>query len=316
VIAAIEELMKHDTAGDPISGIKWSRRTTRKISRELRRLGIRVGPRTVARLLKQLRYSLRVNHKKRSRGSPKGRDRQFRYIAELRDEFAREELPVISVDSKKKELVGQFKNLGTTWQKEPILVNDHDFRGDAQAIAVPYGVLDLNARRGRVLVGLTHDTPALAVDAIASWWIHDGRRLYPHADHVLVLADAGGSNGARLRAFKHNLQHRFCDRFGISVTVCHYPPGSSKWNPIDHRLFAAITANWQGEPLNSIETVLNYIRTTTTSTGLTVGATLSRKNYPTGIKISDQAMAALSLHRHPLHPMWNYTILAAAQPSA
>jgi hypothetical protein len=309
VIRAIENLMKHDTAGDPMTRLRWTRRTTSKISRELRRVGIRVSPRTVARLLKQLGYSLRVNHKKRSRGSPKERDRQFRYIQEIRENFESEALPVVSIDSKKKELVGRFKNPGTTWEKKPVAVLDHDFRSDAKALVVPYGVLDLQARRGRVLLALSHDTAALAVDGISSWWSRDGRRRYPEADHLLVLADAGGSNGARIRAFKHDLQHRFCDRFGVAVTVCHYPPGASKWNPIDHRLFSAISQNWQGRPLESLETVLNYIRTTTTETGLTVGASLTRKNYPTGVKISDEAMAALSLHRHPLHPMWNYTIL-------
>lgn len=304
--------MKHDTAGDPMTGLKWTRRTTRKISRELRRLGLDVGPRTVARLLRKLDYRLRVNHKKVPLRRPKERDKQFRYIQQQRQFFEAEGLPIVSVDTKKKEMIGNFKNAGVTWQKSPTLVLDHDFRSHADGIAVPYGVFDLQTNRGSMFVGLSHDTPEFAVDALAYWWTHDGHRMYCDADHVLVLADSGGSNGARVRAWKHKLQRKFCDRFGVGVTVCHYPAGSSKWNPTDHRLFAPISLNWQGRPLDSLETMLNYMRTTTTSTGLKVRASRARRQYATGVKITDEQMAALDLHFHDVLPTWNYTLLPAA----
>ena len=172
--------------------------------------------------------------------------------------------------------------------------------------------MDLQANRGRMFVGLSHDTSAFAVDALVSWWTHEGHRMYSQADHVLILADSGGSNGARVRAWKFELQRKLCDRFGIGVTVCHYPPGASKWNPADHRLFAPISLNWQGRPLDSLSTMLNYMRTTTTSTGLKVRASLTRRNYPDGVKITDSQMAALKLHRHAVLPNWNYTLLPAA----
>lgn len=308
MIAAIERLMAADTAGDPITGLKWTRRTTEKIARELKKAGINVCKNTVGRFLRELHYSLRVNHKKISRACPsKDRDRQFRYIQAMRQSFEKRGLPIVSVDAKKKELVGRFKNPGSAWTKNPVLVNDHDFRSDARGLAVPYGIYDVRANRGHVVVGLSYDTSAFAVAALVGWWRHCGRSTYPGRDHLLVLADTGGSNGSRRRTWKHGLQ-QYCNRFGCSVTVCHYPPGSSKWNLIEHRLFSQISRNWAGQPLETLEIMLNYIRTTTTATGLRVSAALTRRAYPKGVKVSDEEMAKLNLRPHSVLPKWNYTL--------
>ncbi|MBK8977641.1 MAG: ISAzo13 family transposase [Planctomycetes bacterium] len=308
LIGAIEKLLIHDTAGDPITGLKWTRRTTRKIAKELARGGIRVPGNTVARILHSLGFSLRVNHKKLARRSPPNRDRQFRHIARLRDVFQRRGLPVLSVDTKKKELVGQFKSPGAIWAMAPTLVNDHDFRSDALGIAVPYGIFDIVANRGHVVLGTSHDTPAFAVDCLVDWWTRHGRSRYPDADRLLLLADNGGSNGSRCRAWKLNLQRRFCDRFGVAVTLAHYPPGASKWNPIEHRLFSEISKNWAGRPLDSHETMLKYLRTTSTATGLKVTATLSRRVYATGEVVSALDMQKLHLRPTRFMPVWNYSL--------
>lgn len=307
--------MVHDTAGDPMTGLRWTHKTTEKIRRQLRSIGIRVSRSTIARLLKEQGYALRVNHKKIARCSHEHRNRQFHYIKRLRQSFAKDDLPIVSVDTKKKELVGLFKNSGAAWGKEPIKVNDHDFRSDAKGMAVPYGVLDLRANRAHVSVGVSHDTPQFAVRALATWWARAGRMLYPQADHLLVLADNGGSNGSRARSWKIELQTEFCDRFNLSVTVCHFPPGTSKWNPIEHLLFSEISKNWAGRPLDSYETVLNYLRSTKTRTGLRVKATLDRRSYATGRKITAADMAVLHLKPHRTLPSWNYT-LAPASASA
>ena len=300
--------MKHDTAGDPISGLKWTRRTTHKIAQELKRLGIQVSANTVARLLKDMGFSLRVNHKKISTGSGPERDQQFAYIAELRASFARDGMPIISVDTKKKELVGHFKNPGVAWNREPTLVNDHDFRSHAKGIAVPYGIYDLQANQGFVFVGRSHDTAEFAVDNIEKWWRHAGLLRYPNAKDLLILADCGGSNGPRIRAWKHWIQENICDRHGISVTVSHYPAGASKWNPIEHRLFSEISKNWAGEPLTSFQTALNFIRTTKTSKGLSTSAFFVRKKYVKGLRFDDEQMASLCLLKHNTLPKWNYTL--------
>lgn len=224
--------MEHDTAGDPVSGIKWTRRTTDKVADELRSAGIEVCPNTVAKLLKGLGYRLRSNAKKLNRQKDPGRDAQFAYVAAMREAFTQAGLPVVSVDSKHRELVGEFKNPGANWDKEPVLVLDHDFPSDAKGVALPYGVYDVAANHACVSVGTTHDTPDFAVDNLARWWACHGRHRYPEATELLVLADSGGSNGARTRTWKHGLQHRLCDPYGLTVTVCHYPTGASKWNPI------------------------------------------------------------------------------------
>jgi hypothetical protein len=309
VIARIEELMKHDTAGDPMGGLKWTRRTTAKIAAELSSVGIEVSDRTVAKLLKKMGFSLRVNHKQISNTTcPELRDEQFTHIAELRERFAKQGLPVISIDTKKKELVGRFKNAGNAWDREPELVKDHDFRSEALGIAIPYGVFDLHANCGTVFVGTTSDTPDFAVDCIEQWWRTEGRQRHRDARHLAILADGGGSNSANSRAWKYGLQTRVCNRHDLAVTVAHYPTGASKWNPIEHRLFSEISKNWAGRPLDSYETILNYLRTTTTANGLTVTAHIVPTRYQKGVKINDDQMSQLHITKDETLASWNYTL--------
>ena len=303
--------MEHHTAGDPITGLKWTRKTTLKISQELCKAEIDVSQKTVARLLKELKFSLRVNHKKLAGNSNPHRNQQFEYIYRMRRRCEQGGLPIISIDTKKKEMVGRFKNPGTTWEREPVAVNDHDFKKDARGTAIPWGLYETVAHRGHVFIGTSHDTPAFAVTALARWWTRTGKRRYPQVNRLLILADGGGSNGPRHRAWKHQLQTRFCNRFALKVTVCHYPPGTSKWNPIEHRLFSEVSKNWAGQPLESYETILNFIRTTKTETGLAVTATLLHGDYPIGVKTSEAQMAEVRLHRHRVLPMWNYTLVPA-----
>ena len=303
--------MQHETAGDPVTGLKWTRKTTDKIAAELQQNGIDIKPRTVSRLLKTMGFSLRVNHKKLARVSktaPKVRNAQFEHITELREDFTVRGLPVISVDTKKKELVGQFKNHGVAWNREPIKVNDHDYPSDAIGKAVPYGIYDIQANLGTIFVGNSKDTAEFAVESIETWWLTEGQFRYPEAKQLMVLADGGGSNGSRTRAWKYNLYHLLAERHGISVTVAHYPPGASKWNPIEHRLFSQISRNWAGRPLDTFDTVLNYIRTTTTSAGLKVTANLVDRDYVKGPKITDGQMRALPIAWHDSLPKWNYTL--------
>jgi hypothetical protein len=308
VIKAIERLMEYETAGDPMTGLKWTHKTTEKISGVLQSVGIEICPQTVARLLRAQGFSLRVNSKQVSRVTCPHRDQQFRYIKRLRDAFARDDLPIVSIDTKKKELIGQFKNAGRAWSKQAIAVNDHDFRSDGKGMAVPYGILDVRANRGYIVVGMSHDTAEFAVSSLAHWWKTEGRKRYPTASSLLVLADNGGSNGSRVRAWKHAVQTQLCDALNLSVTICHYPPGTSKWNPIEHRLFSQVSNNLAGRPLDSYETLVNYISTTSTKTGLRVKASLDRGHYQTGVKITDDQMAAIQIDRHKILPDWNYTI--------
>jgi len=302
--------MKHDTAGDPMTGLKWTCRTTAKIAAELRSAGIDVSDRTVAKLLKKMGFSLRVNHKKLSNSHP-DRDAQFTRIAELREHCSVAHLPIISVDTKKKELIGCFKNPGVTWERTPVLVKDHDFRSEADGIAVPYGVYDLHANTGTLFVGTSYDTPGFAVDCVEKWWRTEGSLRYPEAKDLTILADGGGSNASNSRAWKFGLQHQICDRHRLSVTVAHFPTGASKWNPIEHRLFSELSKNWAGNPLDSLETILKYARTTTTTTGLHVKAHLVRKRYKKGVKITDAEMRDLALDKHHALPKWNYTLRPA-----
>ena len=262
--------------------IRWTHRTTEKIAAELATLDIQVCPRTVARILKDLHYRLRVNHKRVSAGSGPDRDQQFTYIASQRDKFAARGLPIVSIDAKKRELVGNFKNPGRGWAKTPQAVNDHDFRSQAIGIAIPYGIYDVTANRGFVVVGTSHDTPDFAADNLLRWWQREGCQRYPSARELLVLADSGGSNAARVRCFKYALQTRLADPYQLTVTVCHYPSGASKWNPIDHRLFSEISKNWAGHPLRSYQTILNHIRTTSTATGLRVARRVGRRRVSPG----------------------------------
>ena len=300
--------MRHDMAGDPITGLAWTRRTTRKISAELATLGITASKNTVGRLLKKMSFKLRVNRKQIASTKNPDRNQQFLYIGGQREKFAARGLPVISVDAKKKELVGNFKNAGAKWDRQPEAVRDHDFRSEAEALATPYGIYDTQANRGSVFVGTSHDTPAFAVDAIAQWWLREGSQTYPSARELYIIADGGGSNGSRCRAWKKAVRDTLCNPLGLTVTVSHYPPGTSKWNPIEHRLFSHISRNWAGEPLTDIDKMLNFIRTTTTASGLAVKAYLIPGDYPTGIKVSDAEMRLLNLETHLTFGCWNYTL--------
>lgn len=305
--------MEHDTAGDPITGLKWTRRTTEKIACELKRNEINVSANTVGRLLKKLNFSLRVNHKKNEKNSnldPEDRNIQFNYIAKICEEFTQKRYPIVSIDGKKKELVGNFKNHGAIYCRESENVNVYDFPSDAIGKATPYGIYDLACNTGTVFVGTNYDTPSFAVESIDKWWDIKGRVTHSKSSKILILADGGGSNSSRSRIWKYELQKNVCSKYGIDITVCHYPPGCSKWNPIEHRLFNAISKNWEGVPLKSYETILNYIKTTKNSKGLTVDAYLVTKHYEKGKTITDEQMNSLKIKRHEIFPQWNYTLLA------
>lgn len=288
---------------------KWVRSSLRHLSQRLSNLGHRISPPTVSRLLNKLGYSLRVNVKKQeaSAAHPE-RNTQFESIQAQRKQFQSAQWPIISVDTKKKELIGNFKNAGQAWKQEPEAVNAHDFPQDAVGKAVPYGIYDVRRNCGAVYVGSSADTPEFAVAALARWWEEEGLVAYPDAKQILILADSGGSNGCRPRMWKQQLQEHFSDRYGLTVVVAHYPTGCSKWNPIEHRLFSQISQNWAGIPLRSFETVLNYIRGTTTQTGLTVRASLLEGEYAKGQKISDKQMRQLNIEFAEVCPRWNYTL--------
>jgi hypothetical protein len=292
-----------------MSDQKWVRSSLRSLSTRLEQAGHPVSPPTIGRLLAELDYSLHVNAKKlEARSDHADRDRQFSYIAAQRQAFLDAGLPIISVDTKKKELIGNFKNAGQAWGTEAEAVNAHDFPQDADGRAVPYGIYDLTHNHGTVYVGSSGDTPQFAVDVIARWWEDQGCGRFPSANQVLILADAGGSNGCRPRLWKQQLQEHLSDRLGLSVTVCHYPTGCSKWNPIEHRLFSHISINWAGKPLRGWEVMLGYIRGTTTTSGLRVDAFRQAGVYVTGQTVSDAEMQTLNLERHAVCPSWNYTI--------
>ena len=303
----LESLMESSTGGDPMSKLKWTSKSTRRLAEELGHLGHRVSHETVCRLLYDLGYSLRGNVKSLSKGDHPDRDAQFRYIASLAEEFQSSQLPVISVDTKKQEKVGQFKNAGRKWRRQPRKVHAYDFPQLAEGKAIPYGVYDPARNVGMVRVGISRDTAEFAVDSIKRWWRYMGQRHYRGAKKLLIFADSGGSNGSRNRLWKLRLQE-FADACDLEITVCHYPPGTSKWNKIEHRMFSYISLNWRGEPLDSYETVIELINNTRTKTGLKIRAELTQKRYKKGIKISDGAMKELNIQPHDTHPQWNYTI--------
>ena len=299
--------MEDATAGDPVHGTKWTRKTLRALVKELRGKKFKVGRETVRRLLTQLGYSLRSNRKERSKRQDADRDRQMRYLARKRRAFLKAKKPVISVDCKKKELIGNFKNPGRTWRREARSVLTADFPSEADGKAIPYGVYDVARNRGFIGVGVSHETAEFAVNVIRRWWLTEGRAAYPEQTELLVQADAGGANGYRDWPWKWELQ-RLADETGLTLIVTHYPTSASKWNWIEHRLFNHISANWAGEPLVSYETVLKFIRTTTTQTGLCCTAYLDRKHYRTKVKVTPEHKAAIRLVKHRVLPKWNYTI--------
>lgn len=313
MIGAIERIMRHDVAGDPISGLRWTRKTRSNVARQLTKSGIPIGATTVGVLLKKMDFSLRVNRKKLCSGNQtpekrRLRNQQFGNIRRTREQFTQQGDPVISVDTKKKEIVGNFKNNGSTWEHEPRPVHDHDFPSDATGKGIPRGLLDVNKNAGFVCVGISHDTAEFAVDSIVSWWQKSGNSEYEAAKQLLILADSGGSNAASSRMWKYYLQTRLCNPHKLSATVCHYPTGASKWNPIEHRLFGRISKNWEGIPLQTLETILKYIRTTATETGLKVKALLNRKEYATKQKLTRDQAKELNIQYHANLPKWNYTI--------
>jgi transposase len=308
ITAALERLLADEVAGDPMGRTSWVRSSLRKLRGALVKQGYRVDHCTVRKLLKQMGFTLKRNQKRRGGSQHPGRDEQFRYIAVRRAAFASAGLPVISVDTKKKELIGDFRNHGRAWCREPIEVNEHDFTSSAECRAVPFGIYDVGRNRGHVRVDISNDTPEFAVTAIAEWWAMEGRAAYPEAGELLVLADCGGTNGHRHRAWKLSLQEKLCDGMRLTVTVCHYPPGCSKWNPVEHRLFSQISTNWEGRPLRSLEIMLAYIRGTTTRTGLTVTVQLDEATYTKGQKVTTEDMSRLRVKHHDICSDWNYTL--------
>lgn len=306
---ALLALVEPDERGDPMSPLRWTTKSTRLLATELTGQGYRIGADTVADLLRAEGFSLQANAKVLEGKQHPDRDAQFRYINETARTHQRAGQPVISVDTKKKELVGEFANAGRGWRPvgDPVRVNVHDFPSDSLGSAVPYGIYDTTANTGWVNVGTDHDTAVFAVASIRRWWQTAGMLAYPDATQLLITADAGGSNGYRSRAWKAELAALAAET-GLAITVCHLPPGTSKWNKIEHRLFCHITMNWRGRPLTSHEVVVAAIAATTTRTGLSVHAELDTGAYPTGIKISDAQMASLPVTRHSFHGDWNYTL--------
>ena len=302
-------IVEETTAGDPMSLLKWTSKSTRAIADQLAGLGHPVSSVTVGRCLHDMDYSLQANVKELEGPQHPDRDAQFRYINKRVKDFLRSHDPIISVDTKKKELVGAFRNAGRTWRPkgQPAKVTVHDFPSRSEGHAIPYGTYDVAVDRAVVNVGVTHDTAEFAVESIRRWWRLLGRRSYTSAQRLLICADTGGSNGNRLRAWKLHLQD-LADELELAITVCHYPPGTSKWNKIEHRLFSFISMHWKGRPLLSYETVIALIGGTSTRSGLKVKAVLDTSEYQTGIRVSESQMQGLNLKAHAPHPQWNYTI--------
>jgi len=316
VVTALERMLADEVAGDPMTDQKWIRSSLSRLSSRLKEEGHQASTGTVARLLRKMGFSLKANKRKQGRLGCPERDEQFKYIASQREQFTTTGLPVISIDTKKTELIGQFLNKGRTWRRQGEEVNEHDFPGAAKCRAVPFGIYDIARNEGHVYVGVSNNTPGFAVHSIARWWQHVGHRSYPNASSLLILADSGGSNGCRARAWKLSLQQELCNESGLTVTVCHYPTGCSKWNPIEHRLFSFISKNWEGKPLKTLEIMLGYIRGTATVKGLSVKASLDESYYGRGQKITSNDMARLNIEPHAVCPKWNYTICPATKDGA
>jgi hypothetical protein len=311
--ATLSQLLAEETGGDPMTKQKWVRLSLRRLCELMTKRGYPLAQKTVRRLLVKLGYSLKANRKRFTGAPHPDRDRQFRYIVRVKKRFLQAGWPVISVDTKKKELVGNFKNAGRTWSQNGEEVNCHDFLQDAEGRASPYGIYVLSQDRGFVTVGLSADTPEFAVDAIASWWKTLGQRNFRNVPSLLILADAGGSNGCRPRLWKLKLQE-FADASGLEITVCHYPRGGSKWNPIEHRMFSFISINWAAIPLRTLAILIACIRDTTTTSGLKVKAVVTSKTYTKGIKVSNREMKTLQIRPHKTCPNWNYTISPRKRP--
>jgi hypothetical protein len=309
LLLALEQLIDPTTRGDPMSPLRWTCKSTRQLALALTAQGHAISHTVVSELLQHLGYSLQANAKTIEGKQHPDRDAQFQYLNRLTKRQLRRKCPAISVDAKKKELVGRYKNGGHEWQPqgEPERVGTHDFPNPAVGKAIPYGIYDMARNEGWVNVGCDHDTASFAVESIRRWWRCMGRKAHPLADRLLVCADAGGSNGYRLRLWKVELQ-QLADETALPITVCHFPPGTSKWNKIEHRLFAHITMNWRGRPLVSHEVVVNLIAATSTRSGLRVKAHLDISNYPTKVKVTDEEFNSINLKRHRFHGEWNYTI--------
>ena len=309
LLAELEALVEPATLGDPDSPLRWTSKSVRHLADELTAMGHDVSYRLVARLLNESGYSLQANRKTREGSEHVDRDAQFRYIARGVRGQLEKGCPAISVDTKKKELVGDFKNPGREWRPKgrPEPVRVHDFLIPEQGKAIPYGVYDLRRDEGWVSVGIDHDTASFAANAVRRWWRIMGRPAYPDAHSLLITADAGGSNGPRVRLWKWELQ-KFANKTGLSITVCHFPPGTSKWNKIEHRLFSHIAMNWRGRPLVSLAAIVSLIGDTTTASGLRIRSEIDHGSYPLGVKITDEQMAKVRLEPHAFHGDWNYTI--------
>ena len=309
LVAALESLVDPDTRGDPMSPLRWTCKSTRELAATLTRQGHPVSHRVVGELLREADYNLQANAKRLEGAEHPDRDAQFRYINEMVKSFLAEGLPVVSVDAKKKELAGPFKNGGREWQPkgEPEVVRVHDFPDPKLGKAIPHGIYDVGRNAGWVTVGRDHDTAGFAVACLRRWWQAVGVAVYPRADRLLICADGGGSNGYRVRLWKVELQ-RLASETGLQVTVCHLPPGASKWNKIEHRLFSHISLNWRGRPLVSHEVIVELIGATTSRQGLHIQAELDTGLYPTQVEVTDEQMAAVHVTPHVFHGEWNYTI--------
>jgi hypothetical protein len=306
---ALEGLVEPGTRGDPESPLRWTIKSTQRLADELTRQGHSITARTVASLLREADYSLQSNRKTREGNQHTDRNAQFEYINDQVRRFHHCGQPTISVDTKKKELIGDFKNDGREWRPkgEPEIVRVHDFKDKILGKGIPYGVYDMLHNEGWVSVGIDHDTARFAANSILSWWREMGSNRFPRAKRLLITADGGGSNSHRTRLWKIALQE-LANETGLKVVLCHFPPGTSKWNKIEHRLFSHITQNWRGKPLTSLQTIINLITSTTTKTGLTIQARADNNTYETGIKVTDQELAAVNLTKHKTHGSWNYTI--------
>ena len=307
--AALDKLIEPYSSGDPMRSLRWTCKSTSNLAKELREKNFKISTKTVARLLKKNNYSLQSNRKRFEGKQHEDRNAQFEYIAAATEEFQMRDCPVISVDAKKKELVGNYKNAGQEWtaKGQPLEVKAYDFIDKEKGKVTPYGVYDTSRNEGWVSVGIDHDTAEFAVQSINNWWEHMGEWNYPDAKEILILADGGGSNGSRSRLWKKSLQE-WADKEGLKIMVCHFPPGTSKWNKIEHRMFCHITRNWRGKPLVSHEVIVNLIGSTRTEKGLEIKTCLDTGTYPTGIKVSDTEMEELSIERAEFHGEWNYVI--------